>query len=171
MRVLTFVSMALVTLSANTAAAAASCCDEGKCCAKAVCKHHTADVALEPMVTGPAAIAPGLDWPAEARPVREYARVLFRDPVRIGGRMLIGPYVIEHDEDRMARGLPCTHIYAADNLRLPVVAFHCRHVDRTPSPNATVTLRRLSDPSIRMFELVKFQFEKSTEGHGVPDRW
>jgi hypothetical protein len=171
MRVLTFVLIALVTLSANTAAAAASCCDEGKRCAKAACKHHTDDVALEPMVTGLAVITPGLEWPEDARPVPEYAKVLFRDPVRIGGRMLIGAYVIEHDEDRMARGLPCTHIYAADNLRLPVIAFHCRHLDRKASPNATVTLRRLSDPSIRMFELVEFQFEGSTEGHGVPDHW
>lgn len=170
MRVVTFVMTALVLLAADTGAAAAKCCNDDKCCAKATCCKHHADVALEPMETGLSVVAPGLEWPAEAaRPVREYAKVLFRDPVRIGDRVLIGAYVIEHDDERMARGLPCTHIYAADNRTVPVVAFHCRHLDRTPNPNATVTLQRLPDPSTRMFKLVEFQFENSTDGHGVPD--
>jgi hypothetical protein len=170
MRVLILTVTAFLLLQADTGAAAANCCDDHKSCATAACcKHHADDVALEPMETGLSVIAPGFEWPTEtARPVREFATVLFRDPVKIGDRVLIGKYVIEHDNDRMARGLPCTHIYAADDWRLPVVAFHCRHLGRKAGPNATVTLQRLPDPSTRMFKLVEFQFEGSTEAHGVP---
>ena len=171
MRVVTFVFTALALLAADTGAAAADGCERDKCCAKAACcKHHSDDVALEPMEAGLSVVAPGLEWPSEpAPPVREYAKVLFRDPVRIGDRIFIGAYVIEHDYERMAQGRPCTHIYAADDRRMPVVTFHCRHLDRKPNPKATVTLQRLPDPTTRMFKLVEFQFEGSPEGHGVPD--
>jgi hypothetical protein len=106
MRVLTFVLSALVVLSAKGVAAAA-CCDNGNSCTHAACciDHHD-EVAMEPTVTGLTAVAPGFEWPEEARPVRQSAKVLFRDPVRIGNRVLIGAHVIEHDEERMARGLP-----------------------------------------------------------------
>jgi hypothetical protein len=171
MRVLMFTVTALLALAASTGAAAGSGCNDDKCCTKAACCQHDAEeFALEPMEAGLSVVAPGLEWPAQdVRPVREYAKVLFRDPVRIGDRVLIGTYVIEHDEGRMARGLPCTYIYAADDRRVPVVAFHCRHLDRKPNPKATVTLQPLRDPTTRMFKLVEFQFEDSDEGHGVPD--
>jgi hypothetical protein len=121
------------------------------------------------METGLSVVTPGFEWPTEPeRPVREYAKVLFRDPVRIGDRVLIGAYVIEHDTERMAHGRPCTHIYAANDRRLPVVAFHCRHLQRKATERATVTLQRLPDPTTRMFKLVEFQFAASPDGHGVP---
>ena len=114
-------------------------------------------------------VVPGLPWAvADARPAREYATVFFRDPVKVGNKILIGKYVIEHDNERMAQGRPCTHIYAADDRRLPVVAFHCVHLDRAAGPRATVTLQRLPDAFPRMFKMVEFKFEESAEGHGVP---
>ena len=170
MRVLPFVMTALVLLAADTRAAAATGCGDDKCCSSAACcTHRAGEILLDPMDSGLAVVAPGLEWPTDSLPVREYAKVLFRDPVRVGRHVLMGPYVIEHDEERMAQGLPCTHIYAANDRRLPVVAFHCRHLVRQAGSKATVTLRRLPDPSTRMFELVEFQFEGSTEGHGVPN--
>src|SRR5918994_2285279 len=164
MRVLIFTATALLLFASAPQAAAGTCCDDHKCRASAVCcKHHAGDVALDPMGTGLGVVAPGLEWPTETRrPVREYAKVVFRDPVRIGDRVLIGTYVIEHDNDRMAQGRPCTHIYAANDLRLPLVAFHCRHLDRKANPRATVTVRRTQDPSMRIFQLTEFQFEGST---------
>ena len=105
------------------------------------------------------------------RPVREYAKVFFRDPVRVGGVILMGAYVIEHDYERMAQGRPCTHIYAAHDTRLPVITFHCKHLARPKTPQATVTLRRGPDAMTRVFTLVEYQFERSADGHGVPDTW
>ena len=168
------VVLSAVLLQANTVAAAGRCCDEHKPSATAACCKHHADAvdvnALPPLPS----VTPGLEWPIESEPtmgepvVRELAVVRFRDPVLVGDRVLIGKYVIEHDTERMARGLPCTHIYAAHDRRLPVVAFHCRHFERTPGPKASVTLQRVSDPSTRMFKLVEYQFAGSSDGHGVP---
>jgi hypothetical protein len=171
MRVLALVAtLAFVSPTVSTAANAP--CDDHQCCPTAACcKHdatHAAFELTEPLQVG--IIPSGFEWPSETpeRPTREYAKVLFRDPVRIGDRVLIGPYVIEHDAERMAQGRPCTHIYAANDQRLPVVAFHCRHLNRKASTKPSVTLRRLPDPSIRIFELVEYQFAGSDEGHGVP---
>ena len=80
----------------------------------------------------------------QERPAVEATYVTFRDPVRVGDRILLGRYIIEHDNHRMARGEPCTYIYEASDPRLPVVAFHCTHLTR-PVPSAdTVVLRRSS---------------------------
>src|SRR6476619_3430477 len=86
-------------------------------------------VCCEP-VNDPVAEAVLIPRVPESRPVRESLVVWFMKPVKIGDRVLMGKYVIEHDNARMARGEPCTYIYAANDRRLPVVAFHCKHLDR-----------------------------------------
>jgi hypothetical protein len=109
----------------------------------------------------------GADQP-EPTSAREYAKIMFHHAVKVGDRVLMGPYVIEHDNDRMARGRPCTYIYVADDMRLPVVAFHCRHLHRKATDRPTVTLRRLPETTGPAFELIEFQFAGSGDGHGVP---
>jgi hypothetical protein len=42
---------------------------------------------------------------------RRVMTVWFYKPVKVGDRVLIGQYIIEHDDARMALGRPCTHIY------------------------------------------------------------
>jgi hypothetical protein len=101
-----------------------------------------------------------------ARPAREAVTVWFHRPVRVGDRILFGKHVIEHDNDRMARGEPCTHIYAASDQQQPVVAFHCTHLDRPTSTNATVMLRRTEPDGIS--KLAWFQFAGESGAHGVP---
>ena len=103
----------------------------------------------------------------EARPVRETMTVWFRTPVKIGDRILLGKYVIEHDNNRMARGRPCTHIYAASDQRLPVVAFHCTHLKRAAGARPSVTLVSLGEPN-GMKELTEFQFAGEVGAHGAP---
>ena len=93
--------------------------------------------------------------------------VTFRDPVRVGDRILLGRYVIEHDNHRMARGEPCTHIYDASDPRLPVVAFHCTHLTRPVRSADTVYLRRSGTYPLQ--ELRDFQFAGESSSHGVPD--
>ena len=101
------------------------------------------------------------------RPGVEHIVVTFKNPVLVGNRILLGKYVIEHDNWRMARGLPCTHIYAYDDQRLPVVAFHCTHLKRPRSNAPTVTLRSMHEPN-GLKRLTEFQFNGETAGHGVP---
>ncbi len=104
-----------------------------------------------------------------ARPVAvKYIDIVFRDPVRVGDTVLMGSYVIEHDDDRMARGEPCTYIYEADDLRAPVVTFHCTHLERPAASQATVVLKPTINPAIKA--LAEFQFEGETASHGVPIR-
>jgi hypothetical protein len=67
----------------------------------------------------------------------------------------------------MARGAPCTYIYAADDRRLPVVAFHCKHVDRPRGERASVTVRPLGEAN-GMGALREFQFAGELGAHGLP---
>jgi hypothetical protein len=155
MRLLMLVASAAIVMAGN--AFAAECCADDACCggAAACCAKEVAAEVQNP----------------EPAPVREYARVTFLNPVKVGQVVLMGTYVIEHDNDRMARGGPCTYIYNEGDLQRPVVTFHCLHLDRPANEGAEalVTLRRLPDPSTRIFELVEFQFAGSADSHGVPD--
>ena len=103
----------------------------------------------------------------EPRPSRETITVSFTKPVLVGDRVLLGKYVIEHDNYRMARGRPCTHIYAASDMRLPVVAFRCTHLNQPVGPHPSVTLRSLHE-SNGMSRLTAFQFAGEHGAHGVP---
>jgi hypothetical protein len=99
---------------------------------------------------------------------REYAKVHFVNPVRVSDTVLMGDYIIEHDNDRMARGQPCTHIYRADDRRLPVVRLYCRHLHRAKHDYATVTLRRDFAMAGQGSVLTEFQFANTVDAHVVP---
>jgi hypothetical protein len=103
---------------------------------------------------------------AEA-PVRQLVKVWFTRPTQIGHNILQGQYIIEHDTDRMARGEPCTHIYAANNRRVPVVTFHCTHLEKSSNVAPTVTIVSTGDPG-GVVRLTEFQFSGETAAHGVP---
>ena len=137
----------------ETPAAATSCCAGHDHAAMPCCTSHDHGVA-----------------PAAAVVVPETAVqttvVTFRDPVRVGNRLLLGRYIIEHDNNRMARGEPCTHIYEASDPRLPVVAFHCTHLTRPVPSTNTVFLRRSGTYPLQ--ELLDFQFAGESASHGVP---
>jgi len=98
---------------------------------------------------------------------RRVMTVLFDKPVKVGDRILMGRYLIEHDNVRMAQGRPCTYLYDADNPRLPVVAFRCRHLTRHAPIRPTVVVRSLGEAN-GMTELVAFQFAGEAGAHGVP---
>ncbi len=87
--------------------------------------------------------------------------------MRVGGHILQGRYVIEHDNDRMARGEPCTHIYAYNDRTMPVVAFHCTHLERDRAGDEH---RRCSSTigDGSMQKMLEFQFAGETAAHGVP---
>lgn len=150
-------------LALSVRPAEASCCDHehAACCDKltaACCREKDDPIAR-------AVLLPNL--PDEPRPTRETMVVWFQKPVKIGNRVLQGKYVIEHDNNRMARGGPCTYIYAASDLQLPVLAFHCTHLERARSTAPTLVLRSLGEAN-GMKELVAFQFAGEIGAHGIP---
>jgi hypothetical protein len=102
-----------------------------------------------------------------APPVRQSLEVWFKHPTWIGKSIVQGHYVIEHDNDRMARGEPCTHIYAFDDRETPVVTFHCTHLERNRVSQPTVGLITTSEG---MKKLTEFQFAGESAGHGYPVR-
>jgi hypothetical protein len=74
--------------------------------------------------------------------------------------------IVEHDTDRMARGEPCTHVYDFYNKKL-VAAFHCTHLTRPRTAQATVVINeRPQLPGV----MTEFQFAGETDSHGVPVR-
>ena len=93
--------------------------------------------------------------------------VWFDKPTKVGDRILMGRYLIEHDNARMARGRPCTYLYSAADPRLPVVTFRCLHLTRAASTRPVVILRSVPT-AIGMRELVGFQFAGEVGAHGVP---
>ncbi len=153
------------------AAADASCCDQkthaaqhgqAGCCDMPCCKDHkggTEPTIVEQFLTMDPQLNP-------APPVRQLAEVWFHRPVLVGKSILQGRYVIEHDNDRMARGEPCTHIYAYDDQKTPVVAFHCTHLERDRADQNTVVLTTTSDGNMQ--RLTEFQFAGETAAHGYP---
>lgn len=166
---------------------AMACCETGAVEAKAMacCDHHEAAAPAQKAAMaccgdqGPAMAAGCCDTGVPDDPKVALAGlgltnplpvktmdVHFREPVQVGSVILMGWYVIEHDDDRMARGEPCTHIYEYDTMREPVATFHCTHLEREAPGVATVVLRPTVNPSIKA--LAEFQFSGETASHGVP---
>ena len=105
-------------------------------------------------------------------PGQQSAIVRFERPTWVTSRMLIGTYVIVHDEGNMARGEPCTALYLVGTGTHPleeVVSFHCIPRERKAVPSFTTAV--ISKPAFRIdtFDtLSEFQFAGDSEGHGVP---
>jgi hypothetical protein len=154
------------------ATADAACCDKNPqghqampCCqnheAKPCCGNHQA--------SQPTIVEQFLEMDPQlnpAPPVRQVVEVWFTRPTLVGRSIVQGRYLIEHDNDRMARGEPCTHIYAFNDQKHPVVAFHCTHLERDRASDNLVML--IDDAASGMKRLTEFQFAGETASHGHP---
>lgn len=158
--------------AAPAPAAAMACCDDKAKAAPAkpmACCDQTAAPTAK-MAAGccdgndPLVAAAGLGLPG--KPAVQTLAVNFQQPVRVGNTMLLGRYVFEHDDARMARGEPCTYIFAAADRREPVVTFHCTHLERAATDTATVVLTPADVNGIR--HLSEFQYGGDTAAHGIP---
>ena len=135
-------------------------------CGMPCCKDHQATVAMpDSALSDPFFLALQTDPPVAPEPVRQATVVWFNQPVRIGNNILQGRYVIEHDNDRMAAGGPCTYIYRFEDQKTPVVAFHCVHLDRAAGDKGTVVLHKGGDGFLHLDE---FQFPGDPAAHGLP---
>src|SRR6185369_1738600 len=103
-------------------------------------------------------------------PPRQWAIATFTDPVLVTDQILMGSYLIVHDDAKMERGEACTSFYRFDKVKGPqeeVVAFHCTPANRPVADMLTV---RLSDPlqGIGIPRLTEYQFAGDCEAHAVP---
>src|SRR5262245_25877041 len=100
---------------------------------------------------------------------RRWAIVNFSDPVLLHRNLLMGMYLIVHDDERMARGEPCTSIYRFDPARGPKkveVEFMCQPHQRAVCDKTTLSLRRSAATGFT--EVTEYQFAGDSEVHGIP---
>ena len=103
-----------------------------------------------------------------AGPARRWAIVNFTSPVQLNDQFLMGRYLIVHDDDLMAKGEACTHIYRFDSARGPreeVLSFHCVPTPRDVCAETTFKVR---NRGADVPKLLEYQFAGDAEGHGVP---
>ena len=78
-------------------------------------------------------------------PPRQWAIVHFTDPVLVTDQILMGSYLIVHDDARMERGEACTSFYRFDPAKGPqqeVLAFHCTPAMKTSGRQADLDADR-----------------------------
>lgn len=160
----------LLTIAPAALAQGGGCMDKMQAshadCGMPCCKDHMGTVALpDSALTDPFFLALQTDPPVPPVPARQATVVWFNQPVRIGNNILQGRYVIEHDNDRMAAGGPCTYIYRFEDQKTPVVAFHCVHLEGTAGDKGAIVLHKGADGFLHLDE---FQFPGDPAAHGLP---
>lgn len=104
-----------------------------------------------------------------AAPHRRWAIVNFEHPTKVSTAILMGPYLVVHDEAKMAGGEPCTSIYPVETPRgreEAAVSFHC--IPRTRQVVGRFTIATDWDYALGMYTVTEYQFAGDAEGHGVP---
>lgn len=102
---------------------------------------------------------------------RQWSIVNFADPVVIRGHVLMGQYLVVHDDARMEKGEPCTSIYKFDAAKGPQqleLEFVCQPEQRTVCEKTTFTVER--DPLLGLNKVTEYQFGGDAEVHGIPTR-
>ena len=102
---------------------------------------------------------------------RQWTIVNFVDPVSVQGRLVMGPVMIVHDHEKMARGEACTTFYRFDPSRGPreeIVSFHCTPVQRSVALSTTLTVENGRDTTCK--KLVEFQIAGESEAHAIPEK-
>jgi hypothetical protein len=104
---------------------------------------------------------------ATLNPLNEKSVVNLPDKTMVGGVVLQGPYIFEHDYDRKARGEPCLCVYAMRDGQQAelVVAVHCMPVERPVARYPVVTVGMTEQAGV--FKLTEIQFPGSTTGHHI----
>ena len=99
---------------------------------------------------------------------KETAVVEITDKTQLLEAVLLGKYLFEHDDERMARGEPCMHVYNYANGKAGdlVIAFHCKPVERPKAKQLVVNVAMTKTPDL--FQLTEIQFAGTVKGHLVP---
>jgi hypothetical protein len=101
---------------------------------------------------------------------RQWSAINFIDPVQVKDQIIMGPVLIVHDDEKMARGEACTTFYRFDPAKGPqekLVSFHCRPVQRSVVDHTTFSTVSTAAGCKRLTE---YQIAGDSEGHGVPSK-
>jgi hypothetical protein len=103
-----------------------------------------------------------------AAPALKWAAVNLPDTTMIAGAFVSGPVAFVHDDDRMARGEPCTSVHRFDPVKgigKEIVSFHCTpRWGKAPASFTKATVRPPDGPPV----LTEYQFAGDEEAHIVP---
>jgi hypothetical protein len=99
---------------------------------------------------------------------KEEAVVDFTDKTKVGKETLLGKYLFEHDDSRMARGEPCMYVYSYEGGKQGklIVSFHCTPAERPRAREVILNVGMTS--SSDLYLLLEIQFAGTTKGHIVP---
>jgi len=101
---------------------------------------------------------------------RQWAIVYLQEPTLIGSTIVQGPVIFTHDDDKMARGEPCTTVQLFEPGKgpaEPIASFHCTPTRRAPVHAFTIRTRPNTQDGFGCV-LTEYQFAGDSEGHGVP---
>ena len=100
---------------------------------------------------------------------RQWTLVNFPNPVLVQDNIVMGPVLIVHDSEKMARGEACTTFYRFDPSRGPreeIVSFHCVPTKASVKETTTLTLSPVSAAGCK--RLIAYQIGGDSEIHGIP---
>jgi hypothetical protein len=103
---------------------------------------------------------------------RTWATFNFVDPVRVMDKIVMGPVMIVHDEEKMEQGEACTTFYRFDPARGPqeeLISFHCTPVLRTAADTTRLTFSERDD-AVGCRRLLEYQIAGEAEAHAIPAR-
>ena len=103
---------------------------------------------------------------------QQWGLVTFTDPVLVTDQILMGTYMIVHDDAKMERGEACTSFYRFEQGKGPqeeVVSFHCTPAMRKIADTLTLT-RTDPAPPLGIARLTEYQFAGDCEAHAIPTK-
>ncbi len=108
---------------------------------------------------------------ADVTPSRQWTIVNFPDPVQVKDELVMGPVLIVHDSEKMARGEACTTFYRFKPGKGPaeeLVSFHC---DPRRGKVVADTVFTYSEPQPNACRrLLSYQVAGDSEVHLVPTK-
>lgn len=103
-----------------------------------------------------------------AAPAVKWAAINLTDTTMIAGSFISGPVVFVHDDERMARGEPCTSVHRYEpgkGVGEELVAFHCTpRWGKAPDTFTRAIARRPDGPPV----MTEYQFAGDEEAHLIP---
>lgn len=98
---------------------------------------------------------------------KQWSIVNISDPMLVNRSFVSGPVLIVHDDQKMARGEPCTTFYRFEpgvGPKEALVSFHCKPRRGSPIATTKLTTARLAGVP----QLLEYQLAGDAEAHGVP---
>lgn len=124
-------------------------------------------IVLTALIGGGTLVAGGSSYVGQDK---QWTVTNFADPVWVANKLVMGPVLVVHDSNKMARGEACTTFYRFKpgvGAQEEIVSFHCRPRQGRLVEETTFTSVS-TEPGCK--RLVEYQIAGDAEAHGVPVR-